>query len=170
MTDLQTLQEYNQYQNMPCATFGAGCFWGVQSVFEKTEGVIATFVGYSGGKMKNPRYFDVCNKNTGHAEVVRVVYDSTKISYQKLLEIFWEIHDPTSLNRQGPDVGDQYRSVIFYHNPNQSETALASQKALETAKKYKRPIVTQIVPAEIFYLAEEYHQHFNKKQGRPGCT
>jgi peptide-methionine (S)-S-oxide reductase len=170
MVDIQTLQEYNQYQDMPCATFGAGCFWGVQSVFEKTEGVIATFVGYSGGNKANPSYFDVCNKNTGHAEVVRVVYDSTKISYQKLLEFFWEIHDPTSLNRQGPDVGEQYRSVIFYHDSEQLEAARSSQKALESAKKYQKPIVTQILPAETFYLAEEYHQHYNQKQGKPGGT
>lgn len=142
------------------ATFGAGCFWGVEAEFRKVKGVIKTSVGYSGGNFKNPSYEDVCNKETGHAEVVQVEYDSSKISYKNLLKIFWSIHNPTSLNRQGNDIGDQYRSVIFYHSKEQKKLVLESKKELEKSGKYKSSIVTQILKAPTFYLAEDYHQQY----------
>lgn len=149
---------------MAKATFAAGCFWHVQEDFDKVDGVVRTTVGYSGGKTKNPKYEQVCDGDTGHAESVLVEYDPAKISYEKLLEAFWALHDPTQLNRQGPDVGEQYRSVIFYHDQIQKRAAEKSLK--EEQKKLKSRIVTQIVPAPEFYPAEEYHQKYYAKQSR----
>ena len=140
------------------ATFGAGCFWGVEAAFRKIEGVISTSVGYSGGTSENPTYKDVCTGQTGHAEVVEVEYDPSRVSYEELLEVFWENHDPTSLNRQGPDVGTQYRSAIFFHTPEQEAAARASKERAQG--RFKKPIVTEIKPASEFYRAEEYHQRY----------
>jgi peptide-methionine (S)-S-oxide reductase len=151
------------------ATFGAGCFWGVEADFRQIRGVVATQVGYEGGRTQNPTYRDVCSHTTGHAEVVQVEYDPARVSYDDLLKVFWENHDPTQLNRQGPDVGDQYRTVIFYHTPEQQAAAQASKERLEAEKKYRRPIVTQIVPTETFYRAEEYHQQYLEKRGLSTC-
>ena len=155
---------------MEKATFGAGCFWGVEAEFRKVEGVISTAVGYSGGTMANPTYEEVCTDRTGHAEVVEVVYDPAKVSYDELLDIFWDAHDPTQVNRQGPDVGRQYRSVIFYHSPRQQAQAQASKERLERAGVYRRPIATVIEPAQAFYRAEEYHQQYLEKRGMPSCA
>lgn len=151
------------------ATFGAGCFWGVEAAFRKMKGIVSTAVGYMGGTFRNPTYEDVCTNRTGHAEVVQVVYDASVVSYDTLLETFWEIHNPTTLNRQGLDVGTQYRSVIFYHNAEQREAALASKERLARSGRYSQPIVTQIAPATEFYRAEEYHQQYLEKSGRAGC-
>ena len=151
------------------ATFGAGCFWGVEAAFRQVEGVVATTVGYGGGTTTNPTYRDVCSHTTGHAEVVEVEYDPARVSYDDLLSVFWQEHDPTQLNRQGPDVGDQYRSVIFYATPEQRAAAEASKQRLEQSHKYRRPIVTQIVPAETFYRAEDYHQQYLEKRGLATC-
>src|SRR5580692_11281201 len=145
---------------METATFGAGCFWGVESVFEQVDGVTATKVGYSGGFTQAPSYEDVCSHRTGHAEAVEVTFDPARVSYDTLLDIFWMNHDPTQLNRQGPDVGDNYRSVIFFHSPAQEAAALASKRRLEESGRYRRPIVTEIVPAATFWDAEEYHQKY----------
>ncbi len=154
---------------MKKATFGAGCFWGVEAAFRQVEGLVATAVGYAGGTTENPTYKDVCSHRTGHAEVVEVDYDPSRVSYEKLLEVFWANHDPTTLNRQGPDVGDQYRSVIFFHDEEQRAAAVASKEALDRSGRYRRPIVTQIVPAPTFYRAEEYHQQYLEKLGRSSC-
>jgi peptide-methionine (S)-S-oxide reductase len=143
------------------ATFGAGCFWGVETAFRKVEGVTDATVGYSGGDLENPTYGDVCSGTTGHAEVVEVEYDPSKVSYEELLEVFWENHDPTTLNRQGPDVGTQYRSAIFFHTPEQGAAARASKEKAQA--RYKTPIVTEITPASEFYRAEEYHQRYFEK-------
>jgi len=151
------------------ATFGAGCFWGVEADFRQMKGVVATAVGYEGGMLDNPTYHDVCSNRTGHAEVVEVDYDPTQVSYEDLLTLFWENHDPTTLNRQGPDVGTQYRSVIFFHTPEQQAAALASKERLEQLGRYKRPIVTQIVPATTFFKAEDYHQQYLEKRGLSSC-
>ena len=145
------------------ATFGAGCFWGVEQRFGKVEGVLETVVGYSGGKMENPTYKDVCTDKTGHAEVVRVTYDPSIVSYEELLEYFWDMHNPTTLNRQGWDVGTQYRSAVFYHNEGQKEIALKLKEKLDQSGKYNKPIVTEIVPAGKFYRAEKYHQKYHEK-------
>ena len=150
------------------ATFSAGCFWGVEAAFRKVKGVVPTAVGYSGGSLKNPTYEDVCTDKTGHAEVVQVEYDPSRVSYEELLEVFWQIHDPTTLNRQGPDVGTQYRSAIFYHNQQQKAQAEASKEKLQRSGRYKRPIVTEITPASEFYRAEEYHQQYFEKRGTFG--
>ncbi len=152
------------------ASFGAGCFWGVEAAFREVPGVRETAVGYQGGTLKNPTYEDVCSGRTGHAEVVHVEYDPTEISYDKLLELFWAEHDPTTPNRQGPDVGTQYRSVIFYYTPAQKAAAEASKAKLEASGRFKRPIVTQIVPAPDFYRAEEYHQRYLEKRGQRSCA
>jgi len=152
---------------MEQATFGAGCFWGVELLFRQTSGVLDTSVGYCGGTTKNPTYQDVCYKNTDHAEVVTLTFDPDRISFSRLLELFWENHNPTTLNRQGPDVGTQYRSVIFYHSEEQKKQALASMENHQ--KHLKHPIVTQIVPACTFYPAEEYHQQYLEKRGLAGC-
>jgi peptide-methionine (S)-S-oxide reductase len=151
------------------ATFAAGCFWGVEAAFRQVKGVLQTAVGYSGGKTKNPTYEDVCTDRTGHAEVVQVEFDPTKVSYEKLLDVFWENHDPTTMNRQGPDVGTQYRSAIFFHTPAQESAARASKAKLEASGRYKRPIVTEISPAAEFYPAEEYHQQYLEKRGLSTC-
>lgn len=151
------------------ATFGAGCFWGVEEAFRRMEGVTKTTVGYCGGTWNNPTYEEVCMNITGHAESVQVEYDPKKVSYDQLLDKFWEIHDPTTPNRQGPDVGNQYRSVIFYHDDEQKAAALASKERLQAAGRYRRPIVTELVPASPFYRAEEYHQHYLEKHGASHC-
>jgi peptide-methionine (S)-S-oxide reductase len=150
---------------MKQATFGAGCFWGIEAEFRQIPGVIDTAVGYSGGNRANPTYEDVCNGRTGHAEVVQVAYDPAKVAYEQILEVFWTSHDPTQLNRQGPDIGDQYRSVIFYHDDDQKIEAEESKRLFEKVGRFRRPIVTQIVPAMPFYRAEEYHQQYLQKRG-----
>ena len=150
------------------ATFGAGCFWGVEAAFRQLDGVTRTRVGYTGGTLDNPTYEDVCSHATGHAEVVEVTYDPERVSYDELLEVFWHKHDPTQLNRQGWDIGDQYRSVVFFHDQEQQEAASRS-KAREQAN-LSAPIVTQIEPAETFYEAEDYHQQYLEKRGRSTCT
>jgi peptide-methionine (S)-S-oxide reductase len=152
------------------ATFGAGCFWGVEAAFRQLDGVTATEVGYAGGLTENPTYEEVCSHTTGHAEVVQVTYDSEQVSYEQLLDVFWAKHDPTQLNRQGWDIGDQYRSVIFVHDEEQREAAERSKAELDASGRYKRPIVTQIEPAPVFYPAEDYHQRYLEKQGRASCT
>jgi peptide-methionine (S)-S-oxide reductase len=151
------------------ATFGAGCFWGVEAAFRQIKGVKATAVGFMGGSRDNPSYEDVCYRDTGHAEVVEVEYDPALVSYDALLAVFWENHDPTQLNRQGPDVGDQYRSAIFVHTPEQRTAAEASKQQLETAGRYRRPIVTEITPAATFYKTEDYHQQYLEKRGLSTC-
>ncbi|KAF5075330.1 peptide-methionine (S)-S-oxide reductase MsrA [Methanobacterium aggregans] len=151
------------------ATFAAGCFWGVEQTFRQIEGVVDTEVGYTGGEFEKPTYNDVCSGQTGHAESVEVIYNPELISYPELLDVFWKTHDPTTLNRQGPDVGEQYRSVIFYHNPEQKEAAINSKKELESSGRYRNPVVTQILPAEKFWTAEEYHQRYLEKRGRRFC-
>ncbi|HOW59838.1 MAG TPA: bifunctional methionine sulfoxide reductase B/A protein [Candidatus Omnitrophota bacterium] len=152
------------------AVFGAGCFWGVQSTFENLPGVLKTTVGYTGGTVKNPTYEQVCTHTTGHAEAVQIEFDPSKISYEKLLDLFWSIHDPTTLNRQGPDVGNNYRSVIFYQNAEQEKTARVLKEKLQRSGKFHNPVVTEISPAKEFYKAEEYHQQYYQKKGlKPIC-
>ena len=151
------------------ATFGAGCFWGVEAAFRRVPGVTDVVAGYSGGHMENPTYRDVCTDETGHAEVVQVTYDPAKVSYEQLLDVFWQTHDPTQLNCQGPDVGTQYRSAIFFHSPEQEAAAKKSKAALEASGKLRRPIATEITPAGRFYRAEEYHQRYLEKRGASSC-
>ena len=151
------------------ATFGAGCFWGVEATFRQVPGVTATAVGYAGGKTKNPTYKDVCSDQTGHAEVVEVQFDPAQVSYDTLLNIFWENHDPTTKNRQGPDWGSQYRSAIFVHSPEQEKIARESKDRLQASGKWSRPIVTEITPAPEFYRAEDYHQQYLEKRGLASC-
>jgi peptide-methionine (S)-S-oxide reductase len=151
------------------ATFGAGCFWGVEATFRQVNGVVDTAVGYAGGHLDNPTYHDVCTDLTGHAEVVQVEYDPSRVNYDELLNIFWENHDPTTLNRQGPDVGAQYRSVIFYHTPEQEAAARASKDRLQQSGRFQRPVVTAIEPAPPFWRAEEYHQKYLEKRGLAHC-
>lgn len=151
------------------ATFGAGCFWGVEQAFRQVPGVVNAAVGYCGGTVENPTYEQVCTDRTGHAEVVQVEFDPAQTKYDQLLEVFWNSHDPTQLNRQGPDYGKQYRSVIFYHDDAQRQAAEASKQALEQSGKFRRPIVTQIEPAKPFYRAEEYHQQYLAKHGLGSC-
>lgn len=146
------------------AIFAAGCFWGVEANFRKIEGVVSTRVGYTGGNFSNPTYKKVCSHKTGHAEAVEITFDPSKVSYDDLLEIFWSIHDPTTLNRQGPDIGDQYRSAILYLNEEQKEKAESFKAKLEASKRFKNPIVTQIVSASDFWQAEEYHQQYVEKR------
>jgi peptide-methionine (S)-S-oxide reductase len=155
---------------MKQATFGAGCFWGVEAEFRRIPGVVDTAVGYSGGHLRDPTYEVVCTDRTGHAEVVQVDYDPEKVSYERLLEVFWSSHDPTQLNRQGPDIGTQYRSVIFYHDEEQKAEAEESKARFESLGRYRRPIATQIVPAVPFYRAEEYHQKYLEKRGLESCS
>jgi peptide-methionine (S)-S-oxide reductase len=150
------------------ATFGAGCFWGVEAVFRQIDGVTKTEVGYEGGALERPTYEDVCSHATGHAEVVEVTYDPERVSYEELLNVFWRKHDPTQLNRQGWDVGDQYRSAVFFHDEEQRAAAEAS--AQHEQASHRRPIVTQIVPAETFWPAEDYHQQYLEKRGQSSCT
>jgi peptide-methionine (S)-S-oxide reductase len=152
---------------MEKATFGAGCFWGVEATFQQLAGVQSTRAGYAGGSMSNPTYHDVCTDRTGHAEVVEVTFDPTAISYPELLKAFWENHDPTTKDRQGPDVGAQYRSVIFFHSPEQETEARASRDAAQSG--FKKPIVTEIAPAPEFWPAEEYHQQYLEKRGLSHC-
>ena len=159
-TDIQTTEK---------ATFGAGCFWGVEAAFRQIKGVKGTAVGFMGGARDNPSYEDVCYRKTGHAEVVEVEYDPALVSYDALLAVFWGNHDPTQLNRQGPDIGDQYRSAIFIHSPEQLAAAEASKRQLETDGGYRRPIVTEITPAATFYKAEAYHQQYLEKRGLSTC-
>src|SRR5213596_2621746 len=154
---------------MAKATLAAGCFWGVEATFHALPGVTATRVGYTGGNFANPTYKDVCTDGTGHAEAVEVDFDPAKISYEKLLDVFWENHDPTQLNRQGPDVGAQYRSAIFFHSAPQEAAARASKARLEASGRFRRPIVTEITPASTFYRAEEYHQRYLEKRGLAHC-
>lgn len=154
---------------MKQATFGAGCFWGVEDKFRRVQGVIATSVGYMGGHFENPCYLDVLSRITGHAEVAQLTYDPAIVTYAELLEVFWNIHDPTSLNRQGADRGEQYRSVIFYHTPDQRQIALRAKQLLDQSGQFDRPIVTQIQPVAAYWLAEDYHQQYleKKRQAAP---
>jgi peptide-methionine (S)-S-oxide reductase len=154
---------------MAKATFAAGCFWGVEATFRQLPGVTATRVGYTGGHFADPTYKDVCSDRTGHAEAVEVEYDPAKLSYEKLLEVFWENHDPTQFNRQGPDYGSQYRSAIFFHTPEQESEARLSKEQLEKSGRFKKAIVTQIVPAVTFHPAEDYHQQYLEKRGLATC-
>jgi peptide-methionine (S)-S-oxide reductase len=151
------------------AAFAAGCFWGVEAAFRQVPGVVETQVGYTGGHMDHPTYEQVCTDRTGHAEAVEVTYDPDRVSYQDLLRVFWEIHDPTTPNRQGPDVGSQYRSAIFFHGGEQKRMAEASRAALDRSGRFRRPIVTEVLPAQTFWRAEEYHQRYLEKHGRASC-
>ena len=151
------------------ATFAAGCFWGVESVFRQAPGVTDTQVGYTGGKTVNPTYQEVCTDATGHAEAIEITFDPAKVTYKELVNLFFKMHDPTQVNRQGPDVGAQYRSVIFYHSPEQKAAAEEVKAALEKSGRYKKPVATKILPAEPFYRAEEYHQRYFEKNGGPSC-
>ena len=152
------------------ATFGAGCFWGVEATFRQVKGVTSATVGYAGGTTENPTYEDVCTHETGHAEVVQVEFDPAQVSYEKLLEVFWTNHDPTTRDRQGPDVGSQYRSVVFYHTPQQQRAAEEFKSKLDQGNHFSGPLVTQIEPASAFYRAEEYHQQYLAKRGRTHCA
>ena len=154
---------------MAKATFAAGCFWGVEAAFRQVEGVLETAVGYLGGRAENPTYESVCSGRTGHTETVEVEYDPAKVKYEQLLDVFWENHDPTTLNRQGPDVGEQYRSAIFFQTPEQEASARTSKEKQEKSGRYKRPIVTEIAPASTFWRAEEYHQQYLEKRGLAHC-
>ena len=151
------------------ATFGAGCFWGVEAAFRQIPGVVDAAAGYSGGHTQNPTYKDVCSDETGHAEVVQVTFDPAKVSYEQLLEAFWGMHDPTQVNRQGPDFGSQYRTAIFFHSPEQEATAKKAKAALDASGKFRRPIATEITAAGAFYRAEEYHQRYLEKRGAASC-
>ncbi len=154
---------------MELATFGAGCFWGVEAAFREVEGVSSTRVGYAGGTFDRPTYHDVCSGRTGHAESVEVTFDPEKVSYKQLLSVFWDSHNPTTLNRQGPDIGTQYRSIIFFHNKEQESAARASRDELQRSGKYSRDIVTEISPASTFWEAEDYHQQYFEKRGITHC-
>jgi peptide-methionine (S)-S-oxide reductase len=151
------------------ATFGAGCFWGIEAAFRRVPGVLDAAVGYSGGRTENPTYQDVCTDTTGHAEVVQVAFDPAKLGYEELLDVFWTIHDPTQVNRQGPDYGKQYRSAIFFHSPEQEAAAKKSKQALEASGKLRRPVATEITAAGPFWRAEEYHQRYLEKRGATSC-
>jgi peptide-methionine (S)-S-oxide reductase len=151
------------------ATFGAGCFWHVEEIFRKVAGALATQVGYMGGTRENPSYEEVCSHTTGHAEVVEVTFDPARLSFDELLRVFWDCHDPTQLNRQGPDIGSNYRSVIFCHTPEQEEAARRSLEQEERSGRHRRPVVTAIVPASTFWRAEEYHQQYLAKRGKDSC-
>jgi peptide-methionine (S)-S-oxide reductase len=151
------------------ATFGAGCFWGVEASFRKVPGVTDALVGYEGGHTDNPTYKDVCTDTTGHAEVVQVTFDPAQVSYEQLLDVFWKIHDPTQVNRQGPDYGKQYRTSIFFHSKEQEETARKSKEKLNASGKLRQPVATEIVPAGTFWKAEDYHQRYLEKRGASAC-
>ena len=155
---------------MEIAMFGAGCFWGVEEAFRRVEGVTATTVGYAGGNLDNPTYRDVCSGRTGHAEVVQVEFDPACVSYAELLELFWSLHDPTQLNRQGPDVGTQYRSAIFQNSAEQEKIATSSKEAIEKSGGFGRPVVTEILPLPTFWRAEEYHQQYIARGGPGACA
>lgn len=154
---------------MDTATFAAGCFWGVEEEFRNVKGVKSTMVGYTGGTKPHPTYEQVCTDRTGHAEAVEVKYDPSEVSYEQLLNVFWNLHDPTQLNRQGPDHGSQYRSAIFHHTPEQEAAARKSLEALQKSGAYSRPIVTEITPASTFWKAEDYHQQYLAKRGQASC-
>lgn len=154
---------------MAKAIFAAGCFWGVEAAFRNADGVVSTEVGYTAGTTPSPTYKEVCSDRTGHAEAVEVEYDPAKVSYEDLLGVFWESHDPTQANRQGPDIGSQYRSAIFYSDDEQRAAAEASKARLEETKRFSRQIVTEIAPAQRFYRAEEYHQQYLEKRGLATC-
>jgi peptide-methionine (S)-S-oxide reductase len=156
-------------KNIQLATFAAGCFWGIEEAFRNTKGVKSTIVGYTGGRLENPTYKDVCTNKTGHVEAVQIQFDPSDISYEKLLDVFWSIHDPTTPNRQGPDIGSQYRSMIFVHTPEQEKIAAKSKEVLEKSGRFKNKIVTEIVNASTFYKAEEYHQQYYMKRGGGSC-
>jgi len=161
----------NSTQNLEIATFGSGCFWCTEAVFERLEGVDRVVSGYSGGHIKNPTYKEVCTATTGHAEVCQIYFDPSVITYEELLDVFWHTHDPTTLNKQGNDVGPQYRSVIFYHNDKQKQLAEASKLKMDESGAFADPVVTEIIPLEIFYEAEDYHQeYFEKNPNQPYCT
>ena len=151
------------------ATFGAGCFWGVEETFRNIKGVTNTAVGYLGGDLESPTYEDICTGRSGHAEVLQMDFDPDVTNYDALLDVFWQIHDPTTLNRQGPDVGAQYRSAIFFHDEEQRQAALASKEKLDQAGVWDRPVITEISPATIFFRAEEYHQQYFAKRGLASC-
>jgi peptide-methionine (S)-S-oxide reductase len=155
---------------MAKATFGAGCFWGVEAAFRRIDGVTDAAVGYAGGRTENPTYREVCSNATGHAEVVQLEYDPARVSYESLLDAYWAMHDPTQLNRQGPDIGDQYRSAIFFHSPEQEETALASKERLDASGELPRPVATLIEQAPTFWRAEEYHQRYLEKNSGAACN
>ena len=154
---------------MAVATFGAGCFWGVELTFQKTKGVKSTSVGYSGGTTHNPTYEEVCTGRSGHAEVVQVEFDPSIVSYEELLDVLWGCHDPTTLNRQGPDRGTQYRSAIYYHSPEQEASAMASKAKADKSGRFSSPIVTEITSASEYYMAEDYHQKYLEKRGMGSC-
>jgi peptide-methionine (S)-S-oxide reductase len=155
--------------NIQVATFAAGCFWGVEEAFRQIKGVKSTLVGYTGGKFENPTYEDVCTDETGHAEALQIQYDPKEVSYGELLEVFWSVHDPTTKNRQGPDIGSQYRSMIAYHTAEQEALAKKSREELDRSGRFRNKIVTEIVPASTFYKAEEYHQKYYQKRGGGSC-
>ena len=152
------------------AVFAAGCFWGVEATFRRVKGVVDATVGYTGGTVADPTYKQVCTRNTGHAEAVRVVFDPSAVSYERLLEVFWSCHDPTTLNRQGPDVGSQYRSAIFFRSAEQRKSAEASRQAMQASGRFSRDIITEITEAGVFYRAEEYHQRYLEKRGKAACN
>ena len=154
---------------MQKATFAAGCFWGVEAAFRQVDGVVETTVGYTGGQLQQPSYEQVCSGATGHAEAVEVEFDPAKVSYEQLLDVFWQCHNPTQFNRQGPDVGTQYRSAVFYHNSEQQTVAGESKRKLEQSGQYNQPIVTEITAASAYFPAEEYHQQYLEKRGQSSC-
>ena len=156
-------------EKLEVATFAAGCFWGVEEAFRKVKGVKSTMVGYTGGRIDNPTYEDVCTDETGHAEALQIEYDPKEVSYEQLLKVFWSVHDPATMNRQGPDIGSQYRSMIAYHTPEQEAIAKRLKENLERSGKFKGKIVTEIVPASTFYKAEDYHQKYYMKRGGGSC-
>ena len=162
------MQEMNE-NHLETATFAAGCFWGVEETFRQLPGVESTAVGYTGGWLENPTYKDVCGDRTGHAEAVQVAYDPSRVSYDQLLQVFWDNHNPTTPNRQGPDIGSQYRSAIFFHSPEQEAAARKSKDELDRSGKFRKPIVTEVVPASTFWKAEEYHQQYLAKRGLGAC-
>lgn len=151
------------------ATFAAGCFWGVEAAFRRIPDLVDVTVGYTGGRHENPTYEDVCSGLTGHAEAVEIVYDPARVTYEQLLEVFWNCHDPTQLNRQGPDVGTQYRSAVFFHTAEQEQAARAGKARLDASGRYRRPVATEITPASTFYKAEDYHQRYFEKTGQASC-
>ena len=151
------------------ATFGAGCFWGVEAAFREIPGILDAAAGYEGGHTENPAYKEVCSDTTGHAEVVEIDFDPAKVSYSEILDVFWQLHDPTQVNRQGPDIGNQYRSVIFYHSPEQQRAATGSKTKWNASGKFRKPVATSIEPARTFYRAEEYHQQYLAKRGLRHC-
>ena len=156
-------------RQLQIATFAAGCFWGIEEAFTKLKGVKSTMVGYTGGWLQNPKYKDVCNHNTGHAEAVQIQYDPNEVSYEELLDVFWSIHDPTTKNRQGPDIGSQYRSMIAFHTLDQEALARKSIEELRKSARFRNEIVTEVVPASTFYKAEEYHQRYYQRRGGSSC-